>query len=233
MPTMEEQTTQWKEQVVDHLEIRKAAYQLLVDFLGDTPALESLVSWRNHPELTRLSELSQGARRLREELKSIANQDLYDEFSSLREEYKRLFSRGGELPVTPCETMYRASEQMLPKSYAEEVREKYADFSLYFKKMHGEPDDHIAVELEFMAVLIEKMLGTVMTEERYQRYINGQREFVLKHLKRWALKFGQDLELHADHPIYKAIGVMLQDFLTKEAEWAENRNSPEMKQLLQ
>lgn len=229
MPTMEEQT-QWKEQVVDHLEIRKAAYQLLVDFLGDTPALESLVSWRNHPELSRLSELSRGARRLREELKLIANQDLYDEFASLREEYRRLFSRGGELPVAPCETMYRASEHMIPKSYAQEVREMYADFSLYFKKMHGEPDDHIAVELEFMAVLIEKMLGTVMNEERYQRYMNGQRDFVLLHLKRWALKFGRDLEQHADHPIYKAIGQLLQDFLAREAEWAEQTGT---KQLLQ
>ncbi|WP_028543876.1 TorD/DmsD family molecular chaperone [Paenibacillus taiwanensis] len=222
MLTTTEQPAHWNEQTVERLETRKAAYQLLVDFLGEQPTLEVIVSWQNHPELSRLSEISEGARLLCERLKSMSLSELYAVFSSMRDEYVRLFSRGGELPVTPCESMYRASEQMLPKSYAQEVRETYADFSLYFKKMHGEPDDHIAIELEFMAVIIEKMLNTVMTAERYDRYMNGQREFVREHLQRWAARFGEDLEQHSKHPVYVAVGIMLQDFLAKEAAWAAN-----------
>ncbi|MCE5169211.1 molecular chaperone TorD family protein [Paenibacillus profundus] len=216
-----EQPVQWNDETVERLETRKAVYQLLADFLGEMPTLDVIMSWRNHQGLQEMSCASEGAKQLRLLLENLSINELYAVFSSLRDEYMRLFGSSGQLPVTPCETMYRASEQMLPKSYAQVVRQTYAEFSLYFKKMNGEPDDHIAIELEFMAVLIEKMMNSVMTEERFDRYMNGQREFVLHHLKRWAPRFGDDLKQHAEHPVYQAIGLLLKEFISKEVTWAE------------
>ncbi|CAH8767491.1 TorD/DmsD family molecular chaperone [Paenibacillus dendritiformis] len=211
---------QWNEETVERLETRMAAYQLLADFLGHMPTLDVLMSWRNHEGMKRLCRHSEAARDLCALLDNLSVSELYAVFSSLRDDYYRLFGSSGQLPVTPCETMYRANEQKLPKSYAQIVRQHYAEFSLYFKKMNGEPDDHIAIELEFMAVLIGKMLGNVMTEKRYHRYMDGQRRFVLDHLTRWAPRFGEDLARHADHPLYRAIGRLLVEFMASEAERA-------------
>ena len=221
MLTVEEHLTRLDEQMIGSLESRKTVYQLLVDFIGEEPTLENIVIWRKSGRLDRLSSMSDFAKTFCQQLQEVPDHQLYALFSSLRAEHRRLFSPKGELPVIPCETMYRAHEQKRPKSYAQEVRDAYADFSLYFKKMHGESDDHIAVELEFMAVIIEKMQNTVMTEERYERYMNGQSRFVLEHLQRWAVQFGQDLEQHTIHPVYKTLAKMLQDFVAKEAVWAK------------
>lgn len=216
-----EQLEQWSGDTVERMETRKAAYQLLADFLGEVPTLDVIMAWRNGQKLKVLSSASEGAQKLCSLLKNMSINEMYAVYSSLRDEYLRLFGSSGQLPVAPCETMYRASEQMLPRSYAHDVRQMYAEFSLYFKKMNGEPDDHIAIELEFMAVLIEKMMNNVASKERYERYMNGQRTFVLEHLKNWAPRFAEDLEKHAEHPIYKAIGLLLSEFIAKEAAWAE------------
>ncbi|MBD8498161.1 TorD/DmsD family molecular chaperone [Paenibacillus arenosi] len=220
MVTTAELPVHWNEHTVEQLEVRKAGYQLLVDFLGEAPTLEVIMSWRNHPELIRLSQISEGARIVHETLCKMTGEDMYRLFARLRDEYARLFNRGGELPVTPCETMYRANEQMLPKSYAQEVCKEYEQFSLHFKKLRGETDDHIAIELEFMITLIEKMLNTVMTEERFSRYMNGQRRFVKEHLQCWAARFAADLKQYTTHPLYGAIAMMLQEFVAREARWA-------------
>lgn len=214
--------THWNEKVVRELEARRAAYQLLVDFISEEPTLDNIVAWRNHAAWGQLLELSEGARKVHQCLQEVPVSKLYNLSVSMREAYRELFEKGSALPIEPCESMYRANEQMLPKSYEQEVRQAYADFSLYFKKMNDESDDHIAVELEFMAVIIEKMLNTVMTEERYQRYIDGQSRFVREHLERWAVHFGEDLERCSKHPVYAALGTMLQDFVMKEAAWAQS-----------
>lgn len=213
--------THWNEKVVKELEVRRAAYQLLVDFISEEPTLDNIVAWRNHAVWEQLKEQSEGARKVYQCLQEVPVSNLYNLSVSMREAYKELFKKGSTLPIEPCETMYRANEQKLPKSYEQEVRQAYADFSLYFKKLNGESDDHIAVELEFMAVIIEKMLNTVMTEERYQRYMDGQSRFVREHLERWAVHFGEDLERCSKHPVYAALGSMLKEFVAREAKWAE------------
>lgn len=213
--------THWNKQVVMELELRRAAYQLLVDFISEEPTLDNLVAWRNHSAWEYLKEQSEGARKVYQALQEVPVSNLYNLSVSMREAYKELFKKGSTLPVQPCESMYRANEQKVPKSYEPEVRQAYADFSLYFKKMNGESDDHIAVELEFMAVIIEKMLNTVMTEERYQRYMYGQSRFIHDHLERWAVNFGEDLERCSKHPVYAALGSMLKEFVAKEAKWAQ------------
>lgn len=223
MLTTAEHPILWDERTVERLGARKATYQLLVDFVGEEPTLENIVAWRNHGDWEQLSTISEVAYQVCKRLQEVPEGQLYSLYLSIREEYQRLFKLGGVLPVEPCESIYRANEQMLPKSYAPEVREAYANFSLYFKKTEDESDDHIAVELEFMAVMLEKMQNTVMTEERYNRYIAGQSRFVIDHLEHWAVRFGGDLECHSQHPLYTTLGKMLQDFIIKEAVWARTQ----------
>ncbi|MDZ7543398.1 anaerobic dehydrogenase, partial [Clostridium perfringens] len=127
MLTMAGNLTHREEQTVECLEVRNAAYQLLVDFIGEEPTLENIVAWRNHSIWGQLSSMSEGAREVCKRLQEVPLLELYNLLSSMRVEYERLFLPGGERPVTPCESMYRAHEQMLPKSYAQEVREDYAD----------------------------------------------------------------------------------------------------------
>ncbi|UHA75604.1 TorD/DmsD family molecular chaperone [Paenibacillus sp. 481] len=215
-----ERPVSWNEQTVDQLELRKVSYQLLVDFISEAPTLEMWMHWRNDEGLNRLAESFEGARLLQVQLQQPSLEEIYALNASLSEQYSRLFGITGQLPVVPCETMYRAKEQMLPRSYAQDVCGMYADFSLYFKKVNGEPDDHIAVELEFMAVLIEKMMNSVMTEMRFTRYMNGQREFITQHLQRWVPLFADDVVQHAQHPVYQAIGLLLAEFIEAEAAWA-------------
>ena len=73
--------------------------------------------------------------------------------------------------------------------------------------------DHIGAELNFLAVLHEKMDGD---PEKRPYYIDIAKRFMDEHLIRWIPQFTQDMEGAADSLFYKTLAQVTRDFLMTE-----------------
>lgn len=89
----------------------------------------------------------------------------------------------------------------------------YTSAGIVFNKCNGEADDHIAIELEFMAVMHERMLYNSFSIRSAMESLDIQESFLEKHLLQWTPQFCQKLNAATDSPLYLGLSHMLEEFL--------------------
>jgi TorA maturation chaperone TorD len=87
------------------------------------------------------------------------------------------------------------------------VRDWYARFGLTVPNLHREPDDHIGLELSFVAHLAELALQAIQThnEEGFSEVLEAQRRFLAEHLFRWGPGWCSRLEATSDSEFYRGL----------------------------
>jgi thiosulfate reductase/polysulfide reductase chain A len=131
-------------------------------------------------------------------LQSTSAQEIYNE---LRYEYAELFLNAGKNPVFPYASCHITGEPLVMQKPVFEVRQVYRDSGVHKNPAYPDLDDHIAVELEFMAFLADQQ----GTEEQ-------QRSFLKQHLH-WADAFCAMLGSAAQTEFYKALADLTQSVL--------------------
>lgn len=105
----------------------------------------------------------------------------------------------------PCESIYTSPKKIFMQEAWEDVRSIYQQHGLAkdgaFKDLM---EDHIALELEFMARLVES------------RAPEAEKSFLEKHLLNWVEDFVADIEKYARQDFYKAVGRITLGFLRME-----------------
>lgn len=145
--------------------------------------------------------------------------------AELAADYAGLFLNAGSSPVYPYESVYTSPEQLLMQEARDKVRRIYAACGLTLSGDFHEPEDHIALEMEFMSHLCVRT--TAASEEgnaeTVRVYLHSQREFLEDHLLLWTPRFCEDLVRNATTDFYRALGYLVRDFLQLEealiAEW--------------
>lgn len=198
------------------LERRGWVYQLLVDFLGREPRLSLIAQYRREARLKGPVISSEGGRMLKTYLNSIEEcklrQVCYDE----AEEYIRLFV-GGQAVLPFTEGHFRAREEGLQAlREASQLGAIYCECGVVFNKLHNERDDHMAIELEFMSVLADRMLVAGCARNKCTELADMQLWFLESHLMQWAPSFAEALHQEARTPLYKGLAVLMSEFLTKD-----------------
>jgi len=86
-----------------------------------------------------------------------------------------------------------------------------------------EPDDHIALELYFIAHLSRKAAESFEADDAgaATKYLGMQREFALDHLLRWGIRLADDVTENAGTDFYRAIGKMTRGVLSSEEEFID------------
>ncbi|GIO86488.1 dehydrogenase [Paenibacillus faecis] len=201
------------------LELRGWVYQLLMDFLSRPPRMSLIAQWRNRVERkSPVIPMSRGGKRLKEYLGQIREEELRSVFADEAEEYRRLFV-GHQAVMTARESLFRAKvEGVSAFSCLAEIREFYLENSVVFNKLSGESDDHIALELEFMAVLSEEMLDRSSLPGHDRDLIRVQISFLESHLMRWAPRFAAELAEATESPLYTGLAELLVEFLEMDLE---------------
>lgn len=102
----------------------------------------------------------------------------------------------------------------------DEVLKEYRQAGLVRSKDFKEPEDHIAIELEFMAYLCRKASESFQTEDMAisLEYLRKQKDFLEKHLLVWVPSFCKDLEQAAESGFYKGIAQLTAEFINAEQE---------------
>ncbi|MNO64890.1 chaperone protein TorD [compost metagenome] len=222
-------TVLFKESVViskeqaEWMELRGWAYQLLTDFLTRPPRMSLIAQWCRRIEQKNTIPSSNGGKILRIYLESIPVEDFRRVCREEAEEYNRLFM-GSDAVLHASESAYLINSITKGSAINSDsigefmcisgIRSMYLEAGVVFNKLSGERDDHIAMELEFMAVLTEEMNGKAAFRDRCLEITDLQIRFMESHLLKWAHRFSEDLAVATNSPLYKGLSELLSEFLT-------------------
>jgi len=133
----------------------------------------------------------------------------------LATEYAGLFLGVRQRPPHPSESVYRSTRHDIMQKERDQVMSAYREMGFEKVKDFKEPEDHIALELDFMAALSKKaqdLLGSDNTAE-VERYIRKQKAFLDEHLALWIDDLVKDIESSARIDFYLGAGFITQGFV--------------------
>ncbi|UII56381.1 molecular chaperone TorD family protein [Cytobacillus spongiae] len=126
-------------------------------------------------------------------------------------DYNRLFVGPNRLEVSPYESTYRNTERAIMQGETLAVRRFYERAGLVVNQKNIEPDDHLAIELEFICYLLENSLED---EENYVLY----EYFLKKHLFQWVEVHCELIREKAKNKLLLGISYLLQGLMEIERE---------------
>ncbi|HHY25528.1 MAG TPA: molecular chaperone TorD family protein [Desulfitobacterium dehalogenans] len=200
---------------------RLYVYQLLRLLFEQPLSTEGLKALQEQSGLRELAQISSGAQSLIDFLDANKDTDSETLGKAMLSEYQRLFVGPGPVLVPIWESVYFDPEHLMFGERTMEVRECYRKYHLESIHKNRQPEDHLAVELEFMMYLIGQYLAS--EDEGQQRELLGeQKVFLRKHLATWKDEFLQLMKDSTDCPLYRGGGQLLKEFLDMELEMFEH-----------
>jgi len=141
------------------------------------------------------------------------------EWEELRQEYLRLFVGPGKVLAPPWASVYLSKERIIFDENTLAVRKFYRDWNLETVNYKKEPDDHIGLELGFMAILSERTLAAYEKgqEEVFRPLLQGQGTFLQDYLLPWVAGFCQQILDHSNQPLYRGLALFTPLYLEMDA----------------
>ncbi len=208
--------------LVDVLEGRRATYQLLARFFRsevDQEFHDALCATR-FPAHTGSDKVDRGQRLIVSYL-SRADADVLTELAI---DYVRSFIGSGNdgfSAAYPFESVYTSPRRLMMQDARDEVLMLYRAAGLEKLERWKEGEDHIAFELEFMQILVERSIEALQKndEELAVNFLLQQRNFLTDHLLRWYPMMAEDIQKFAQTAFYRGVGFMTEGFLESDREF--------------
>jgi TorA maturation chaperone TorD len=130
--------------------------------------------------------------------------------TDLSVDYVRTFIGSGRSVKTaayPYESVYTSEHGMLMQDARDEVIYLYQTEGLHKVDNFNEPEDHLGIELEFMALLCEKAQDTLKAGDvrKTLDHLRKQEEFLSQHLLNWVPRFCEDVLKFAREDLYRGL----------------------------
>lgn len=171
----------------------------LLEALASDPALESLAAHFGR-------QLGEALRRMHADVRR--GGAAHD---AIRRDFVRLFVGPKKKLAPPWESVYRSPERLVMQVHEREVVKAYAAQRVGFDGMGTErPADHIALELQFMAILLERAGHRRAATEALRRFLD-------QHVLRWVPAFAADVTQNARTDFLRAVGQALTAICAMEA----------------
>ncbi len=130
-----------------------------------------------------------------------------EEFKDLKADQMRLLIGIDRVLAPVWESVYFNESRLVFQKQTLEVRDWYARFGLQIERLNKEPDDHIGLEMSFVAHLASHALQTVDADvETFEELLQAQRDFLTDHLLRWGPAWAKLIKQHANTDFYRGIG---------------------------
>ena len=170
------------------------------------------------------SSLSQGRKLLENFCKEIRGADEETVLGDLARHYAFLFLGVGSEHVALCESAYRNERGLLFQNAYFDILEKYREVGLGKREDFPEPEDHLSIELAFMAHLSRWSISSIETgkEEEVEKYYQYQRNFLKDHLLPWIPQFAKGLSEISPSAFYKALAYLLEGYIKIDVEFLDS-----------
>jgi TorA maturation chaperone TorD len=141
-------------------------------------------------------------------------------FEKIRSDYMRLFIGPGKVLAPPWESVYFSEERLLFQEQTLQIRQWFHRFGLEAEKKYKEPDDHIGLEMSFVAYLSKLALQAFeeQDQEKFDELLEAQHEFLAEHLLAWGYQWCNRVIEYAQTDFYKGLAFLTQGALTALAE---------------
>jgi TorA maturation chaperone TorD len=202
------------------LSSRSASYAFLSRAYRQEPTAEMLETLIATAASREDSEASEGDRVLNTYLRGLNIADRKKVESDLAAEFAALFLNASRQPVYPFESVYTSEEGLLMQRARDEVLKEYRRAGLERTQEFREPEDHIALELEFMSNLCTKTLESLQAQNKTaaRESLEWQKRFFDEHLIVWIRRFCKDLGRLARSDFYRGIALLTAELLETERE---------------
>lgn len=154
-------------------------------------------------------------------LDSVAGKDAQELLASSKSEYAALFLGMSAKPVFTSESVYLSENHCLMQEQRDEVLALYRSTGFVPDASFREPEDHIAVELSFMAQLCALAMESVKEgdADAAEEHMGRQKEFFEGHLGKWAFEFCGAVRQHNRANFYRAVADLFEEFMKTEQEY--------------
>jgi len=142
------------------------------------------------------------------------------EFEALQVDHTHLFTTTlGGAYAPPWESVYCNDSHLLYQQETLAVRNWYRRLGLEPQRLHQEPDDHIALELGFIAFLAAAAGEALESDDtaRFTACIDAQCEFASEHLLRWAPHWCRRVAASARTDFFRGVALLTRGSLTELA----------------
>jgi len=142
----------------------------------------------------------------------------------LARHYAFLFLGVGSENVALCESAYRNERGLLFQNAYFDVLEKYKEMGLGKRDDFPEPEDHLSLELAYMAHLSHRSISSIeiAKEEEVAKYYKYQRDFLRDHLLTWAPRVTRDLSEISPSTFYKALALLLEGYIKMDLDFLDS-----------
>lgn len=206
---------------------RMTIYRFLqVGFEGPL-TIETLKLWKESFSLDFIEVLTEGNPNLYSFFEDLIKGD-----TSLIEQRERdrflstfnLLNPVGKVPAPPWESVYVTKDQTLFGDPVFQIRKQLENFGLQFIDKNKQPEDHIAVELEFMSYLLDFTWKSFMDgdEEEYMKGIYTQYWLHKEHFSHWFIPFTEAIQASETSSFYKGLAELLREFAAEDYEYVKS-----------
>jgi len=144
-----------------------------------------------------------------------------DPLTDLAVDYAKVFLGAGISDgdvAYPFESVYTSKERLIMQEARDQVLAIYRAKGLDKAEALDYPEDHLALELEFMERLCRETRQALTAQDwpAVSASIQEQKDFLSQHLLNWVPAFCADIEKCAGTEFYKAIGKVTNGYLCME-----------------
>jgi TorA maturation chaperone TorD len=138
-----------------------------------------------------------------------------ESMQEMHADHRRLFLGPERMLACPYESVYLNEEHLTFGSQTLAVRDWYRRYGLHAPAEGREPDDHIGLELVFVAHLCLRALDAAEhgDEESVADSCRALREFLSEHLLLWADECLDHVLAHAQTQFYQGVGQLTRGIL--------------------
>jgi len=199
---------------------RMYAVEISKETLKDLSEKRSLwVRLAEDPEVQG-TEIAEGFKSLAEFAATLKESETDKVLLELAAEYAGLFLGVRQMPPHPSESVYTSTERLIMQKARDDVLMIYRSMGLEKFDKFREPEDHIAIELQFMTYMCGKTSEALKSDKNAEakKYLEVQRDFLNDHLVKWVPMFVADILKGARREFYKAVGKITRGYVQMDKE---------------
>lgn len=141
------------------------------------------------------------------------------QFKDLQADYMRLFVGTTQVLAAPWESVHFSRERLVFQQQTLAVRGWYRRFGLEVEKLNQEPDDHIGLQLSFLAHLASQAMSALEAgqEEQLDTLLTAQHDFLTEHLFKWENTWYALVLEHAQTDFFRGVARLVHGALAYTA----------------
>jgi TorA maturation chaperone TorD len=135
--------------------------------------------------------------------------------TEIKSDYVRIMVGADDFNTPPWESVFFNENRMIFQEETLKVRSWYKRFGLASEKLYNEPDDHIALEISFIAHLASLSLEALKKddEDTFEKTMIAQHDFLKEHLLQWGPTWCDLVYQNAQTDFYKGTALLLKGAL--------------------